>query len=77
MIHLELRCRLDKCIIDNLAEMELKKCITQNNKNHPDKFQPCPYLNISKSDEFKKGEVWKKFGDIIDKSKSNGKRKLS
>ena len=55
--------------------MELEKCITQNDKEHPDRFQPCPYLIISSADGFHKGEVWKKFGDIIDKAKGNEKKK--
>jgi hypothetical protein len=52
-----------------MPEMEIKKCITQNDGNNPDGFQPCPYLNIKAADEFARGAVWKKFGDIIDKSK--------
>lgn len=66
MTNLELLCRLDTCIIDKTSQMELKKCVTQNES---DKYQPCPYLHITAQKEYKKGEVWKKFGDIIDKSK--------
>ncbi len=76
MNHLELQCKLEKCAIDYLNEMELKKCTTQNDKEHPNRFQPCPYLIISSADSFQKGEVWKKFGDIIDKAKGNDKKKL-
>jgi hypothetical protein len=66
MTNLELRCRLDTCIIDHTTHMELKKCVTQNQS---DAYQPCPYLHIATQQEHKKGEVWKKFGDMIDKSK--------
>lgn len=69
MNSLNLRCGAGKCVIDNTTEMEIKKCITQNLKDQPDKFQPCSYLIIRATDEYAKGEVWKKFGDIIDKTK--------
>jgi hypothetical protein len=49
--------------------MEIKKCVTQNSVEHPEAFNPCPYLRVSVLDEYAKGEVWKKFGDMIDKSK--------
>jgi len=75
MNFLELRCRLEKCIIDNTQEMEFKKCCTQNDNANPDKFQPCTYLAISTTDKYLKGDVWKKFGDIVDKSKKNHKKK--
>lgn len=76
MIYLSLTCRLDKCCIDGMMEMEIKKCITQNSKEHPDTFNPCPYLGIHSETQFKKGDVWKKFGEIIDKSKPKGREKL-
>jgi hypothetical protein len=76
MKNLELQCKLEKCAIDYLTQMELKKCLTQNDNEHPDRFQPCPYLIISSADSFHKGEVWKKFGDIIDKAKVNEKKRL-
>lgn len=72
MNYLELKCRADRCWIDHTTEMDLKKCATQNSE-HPDRFDPCRYLTISSSDEYRKGEVWKKFGDLIDKSKPKGK----
>jgi hypothetical protein len=76
MNHVDLQCRLEKCAVDNSTEMELKKCITQNDKAHPDRYNPCPYLRIVARDEYSKGEVWKKFGDIIDKSRTKGKGKM-
>jgi hypothetical protein len=76
MNYLELKCRKDRCWIDQTTEMDLKKCITQNSSEHPDRFDPCAYMTVSSSDEYRKGEVWKKFGDLIDKSKPKGKEKL-
>jgi len=76
MSYLELKCRLDRCCVDHTTTMEIKKCITQNDKEHPDQFNPCPYLTIKSNEEYGKGEVWKKFGDMIDKSKPKGKDKL-
>ena len=75
MNNLELQCKLEKCTIDYLTEMELKKCLTQNDNEHPDRYQPCPYLAISSADRFHKGEVWKKFGNILDKTKGNEKKR--
>jgi hypothetical protein len=71
---LELRCRVDKCIFDDTQEMEIKKCITQNDKEQPGKFNPCPNLSIKATDTYEKGDVWNKFGEMIDKSKSKDKR---
>ncbi len=76
MNSIELRCRMDRCITDDTLQMELKKCITQNDKSHPDMFHPCPHLSFSQVDIYKKGDVWKRFGDMIDKSKSKEKRRL-
>ncbi len=76
MNFLELRCRLEKCVIDNTKEMEIKKCTTQNDKANPDKFQPCPNLSITSGYGYKRGDVWQKFGDMIEKSKPKGKDKL-
>ena len=71
---LELQCRVDQCIIDNSQEMEIRKCITQNSKEHPDKFNLCPNLSIKATDTYAKGDVWNKFGAMVDKSKSKDKR---
>jgi hypothetical protein len=76
MNHLNLECRLDRCLIDNTSEMEIKKCITQNDKTHPDRYNPCPYLRITPAEGYRKGDVWQKFGEIIDKSKDKSKGKL-
>ena len=70
---LELRCRVDVCIIDDSTEMEIRKCITQNDKEHPDRYNLCPNLRIKATDSYQKGDVWDKFGDMIDKSKGKGK----
>jgi len=72
---LELKCRIDRCWIDQTTQMDLKKCTTQNNKEHPDLFDPCEYLSVKSSDDYHKGEVWKKFGEMIDKSKPKGRAK--
>ncbi|MGQ9616963.1 MAG: hypothetical protein ACUVWJ_11265 [Spirochaetota bacterium] len=76
MTNLVLSCRVDKCIIDSTMDMEFKKCVTQNDKEHADRLNLCPYLSIQSESYFKKGDVWKKFGEIIDKSKQKGKDKL-
>jgi len=76
MTNIVLSCRVDKCFIDNTTDMDFKKCITQNDKAHPDTINLCPYLSIQQEYHFKKGDVWKKFGEIIDKSKQKGKEKL-
>ena len=71
---LELRCRIDTCIIDDSHEMDIKKCITQNDKDHPDQYNLCPNLRIKTTDSYHKGDVWDKFGDMIDKSKGKDKK---
>jgi hypothetical protein len=68
-MYLELRCQLQKCWIDHTTTMELRKCTTQNDEKNPDRFNPCQYLSIKGHEEYEKGEVWKKFGEMIDKSK--------
>ena len=73
---LELRCRAEQCIIDDTTEMEIKKCLTQNDKSNPDRFNPCPNLSIKATDTYQKGDVWNKFGEMIDKSKGKDKRLL-
>ena len=76
MNYIDLRCRREKCVIDSTTEMEIRKCITQNDKEHPDTYNLCPYLRVSLMDEYSKGDVWKKFGNMIDKSKPQDKKKL-
>jgi hypothetical protein len=76
MPYLELRCRLPKCWIDQSADMDLRKCVTQDNTGKSEKFEPCAYLSVKGDEDYTKGEVWKKFGEMIDKSKPNDKKKL-
>jgi hypothetical protein len=73
---LKLSCRMDKCAVDFTLEMEIKKCTTQLDKNNPNMYNQCPYLIVEVSDEFKKGDVWNKFGTMIEKSKPKNKDKL-
>lgn len=75
MAYLELKCRLPKCWIDHTTDMELRKCVTQNDKQESDRYDPCPYLNTKGEDEYGKGEVWKKFGEMIDKSRPKDRKK--
>jgi hypothetical protein len=76
MNSLKLSCRLDKCIVDTTLEMEIKKCTTQLKKETPDRYDQCPYLIVETWDEFQKGDVWRKFGDMIDKSKPKNQDNL-
>jgi hypothetical protein len=73
---LKLSCRAEKCIVDDTLEMEIKKCTTQLDKEHPDRYNQCPNLIVEIFDEYHKGDVWSKFGQMIEKSKPKGKEKL-
>jgi hypothetical protein len=76
MNSLKLSCRVDRCVVDDSLEMEIKKCTTQLDKKNPNTYNQCPYLIVEKDAEFKKGEVWNKFGAMIEKSKPKNKDKL-
>ena len=73
---LKLSCRMDKCAVDLTLEMEIKKCTTQLDKNNPDRYNQCPYLIVENYDEYQKGDVWQKFGSMVEKSKPKNKDKL-
>jgi hypothetical protein len=73
---LKLSCRMDKCAVDSTLEMEIKKCTTQLDKNNPDLYNQCPYLIVENCDDYKKGDVWQKFGSMVEKSKPKNKDKL-
>jgi hypothetical protein len=73
---LKLSCRLDKCVVDEKLEMEIKKCTTQLDKKNPNVYNQCPYLIVEVFEDFKKGDVWDKFGAMIEKSKPKHKDKL-
>ena len=76
MNSLKLSCRVEKCAVDYTLEMEIKKCTTQLDKNNPHMYNQCPYLIVEKFDTYQKGDVWSKFGSMIEKSKPKNKDKL-
>jgi len=70
MSSLFISCRLEKCYIDNTSDMDIRKCMTQNDPNNPDRFNPCQHLHVQSAEDYRKGDVWRKFGDMVDKSKT-------
>jgi hypothetical protein len=73
---LKLSCRMDKCAVDLTLEMEIKKCTTQLDKNNPNTYNQCPYLIVESADDYQKGDVWQKFGSMVERSKPKNKDKL-
>jgi hypothetical protein len=76
MNSLKLSCRVEKCVVDETLEMEIKKCTTQLDKKTPNMYNQCPYLIVENFEEFKRGDVWNKFGAMIEKSKPKDRDKL-
>jgi hypothetical protein len=77
MNSLKLSCRVEKCVVDDTLDMEIKKCTTQLDKKAPNMYNQCPYLIVENFEEFKRGDVWNKFGAMIEKSKPKNKDKLT
>jgi len=61
---MEMHCRLEVCEIDNSSSMTPEKCLSGNGE-----FRMCYQLAVKNHDPAKKGEVWKKLEDMLDKKK--------